>query len=47
MAPGAESTSYRVVVYTSDIRGAGTDAGVWIELIGQKDGKPTQVAEWV
>jgi hypothetical protein len=27
----------------SDLRGAGTDAAVWIELVGELDGKPTQV----
>lgn len=28
-----------MTVYTSDIRGAGTDANVFIELCGKRDGK--------
>jgi hypothetical protein len=30
---------YIVTIFTSDIRGAGTDANVYIELQGEKDGK--------
>lgn len=46
-APGAAVTSYRLVTFTSDIRGAGTDAGVWIEMIGALDGKQLQVSHKV
>ena len=42
---GSSTTSYRVTTYTSDIKGAGTDAGVWIELVGEKDGIVTQVSD--
>ncbi|KAF6256823.1 hypothetical protein COO60DRAFT_1640423 [Scenedesmus sp. NREL 46B-D3] len=44
LLPSAASAAatYRVTTYTSDLRGAGTDAGVWIELLGELDGKATQ-----
>lgn len=29
------TTTYRVTVYTSDLREAGTDGGVWVQLIGE------------
>eukprot|EP00775_Hariotina_reticulata_P001782 gene1782-2116_t len=38
----SSSVDYRVTTHTSDLRGAGTDAGVWIELIGELNGKCTQ-----
>ncbi|GIL93966.1 hypothetical protein Vretimale_245 [Volvox reticuliferus] len=34
--PRAGRVEYLVQVYTSDIKNAGTDAGVWIELIGDQ-----------
>eukprot|EP00798_Chlamydomonas_sp_ICE-L_P018434 gene18434-24910_t len=36
---GSGITNYRVTVYTSDCRGAGTDANVYCELSGMLDGK--------
>jgi len=30
-----ENKRYVVKVLTADVKGAGTDAGVWVELIGQ------------
>jgi hypothetical protein len=35
----AATTSYRVTTYTGDVRGAGTDAEVWVELVGELEGK--------
>jgi hypothetical protein len=34
-----ENNTYKVVVKTSDIRGAGTDSNVKMVLFGEKDGK--------
>ncbi|MEW5309958.1 MAG: hypothetical protein WDW38_001797 [Sanguina aurantia] len=34
-----ESTNYTVTTYTSDIKGAGTDAAVFVQFSGEKDGK--------
>ncbi|KAG1672531.1 hypothetical protein FOA52_002840, partial [Chlamydomonas sp. UWO 241] len=36
---GGGATNYRINVYTSDVRGAGTDANVYIYLSGVKDGQ--------
>lgn len=44
MAGGGDSTTYRVTVYTSDLKGAGTDAGVFIQLMGRLKGKEVQVS---
>ncbi|KAF5837533.1 hypothetical protein DUNSADRAFT_4226 [Dunaliella salina] len=38
-APSSDITSYRVTAMTSDIKGAGTDANVFISLCGEQDGK--------
>jgi hypothetical protein len=35
--PGAGLLQYEVVVYTSDLRGAGTDANVSVELLGAQE----------
>lgn len=43
MDKNSSITNYRVTVYTSDLKGAGTDASVYIELFGILDGKETQV----
>ena len=37
MTVGGESTNYRVVTYTSDVRGAGTDANVYCYLAGERE----------
>ena len=37
MTVGGENTNYRVVTYTSDIRGAGTDANVYCYLCGERE----------
>ncbi|KXZ51726.1 hypothetical protein GPECTOR_11g173 [Gonium pectorale] len=34
--PRVDRAEYLVQVYTSDVKNAGTDAGIWIELIGDK-----------
>uniref|UniRef100_A0A7S3VHN2 PLAT domain-containing protein n=1 Tax=Dunaliella tertiolecta TaxID=3047 RepID=A0A7S3VHN2_DUNTE len=34
-----ENNVYRVIVRTSDIKGAGTDANVTLNIVGEKDGK--------
>jgi hypothetical protein len=34
-AGGSGSTTYRVTTYTSDLRGGGTDSGVFVELCGR------------
>ncbi|GFR41097.1 hypothetical protein Agub_g1741 [Astrephomene gubernaculifera] len=36
---GGENTDYTVTVVTSDLRGAGTDANVYLEITGERDGK--------
>ncbi|KAG2450199.1 hypothetical protein HYH02_000301 [Chlamydomonas schloesseri] len=36
---GGENTDYTVTVVTSDIRGAGTDANVYLEITGEHEGK--------
>ena len=36
---GGENTDYTVTVVTSDIRGAGTDANVFLEITGEHEGK--------
>lgn len=41
LSSASETTSYRVTVVTSDLRGAGTDANVSIVLFGEK-GKETK-----
>lgn len=35
---GGENVDYTVTVVTSDIRGAGTDANVFVEIVGERDG---------
>lgn len=39
MEANGESTTYTVETATSDMRGAGTDANVYIEIFGQRDGQ--------
>lgn len=41
LIPGTvgENNTYRVVVKTSDIRGAGTDANVTLSIFGEKEGQ--------
>ncbi|PNH12713.1 Lipoxygenase y domain-containing protein 1 [Tetrabaena socialis] len=39
MEAGGENTDYTVTVVTSDIRGAGTDANVYLEIMGENGGK--------
>jgi hypothetical protein len=36
---GGENTDYTVTVVTSDLRGAGTDAKVYLEITGENGGK--------
>ena len=43
LAAGGDSTTYRVTTFTSDLKGAGTDASVYIELIGVNGGKEVAV----
>uniref|UniRef100_A0A383W527 PLAT domain-containing protein n=1 Tax=Tetradesmus obliquus TaxID=3088 RepID=A0A383W527_TETOB len=44
LLPSAASAAatYLVTTYTSDVRGAGTDAAVWLELMGELEGRATQ-----
>eukprot|EP00951_Prasinocladus_malaysianus_P003537 scaffold24890_cov14-Prasinocladus_malaysianus.AAC.1 len=39
-AAGGALCEYRVWVYTSDLRGAGTDANVSLEIVGENDALP-------
>ncbi len=43
---GGENTDYTVLVGTSDIRGAGTDANVYLEMFGERDGQEVKRDEW-
>ena len=36
---GRENNTYKVVVRTSDIRGAGTDSNITLCMFGSRDGK--------
>ena len=40
-----DACEYTITVHTSDIRGAGTDANVFIELHGDKDGEAMVVGQ--
>ena len=39
-AAGAAKCTYRVLIHTSDIKFAGTDADVFVEIVGTRNGKP-------
>ena len=43
LAGAGDATTYRVTTFTSDLKGAGTDSSVYIELIGLLAGKEVAV----
>jgi hypothetical protein len=49
LVPGkvSDANVYKVVVRTSDIRGAGTDAGITLAIFGEQDGKVSSCSSFV